>query len=250
VSIVIPAYNEATVLGETLAHVRSALEGNESAGVACEFIVCDNNSSDATAKLAREAGAQVVLEYVNQISRARNRGASVASGEWLLFLDADSYPSVELVRELWEAIQSGAVIGCGTTVRVEGGTLFNKLRMERLNPFFRLFGVSGGALLLADAEAFRALGGFCTDLYAYEDLEFSIRLKRYGWKRSKEFCVLHRHPVVTSGRKGGYGFSSMLVLFASNFAAVILFFLHFLLPASVVRAAGSRLLGYWYRRRD
>jgi glycosyltransferase involved in cell wall biosynthesis len=41
-------------------------------GWSSELIVCDNNSSDRTAGIARAAGATVVFEPVNQISRARN----------------------------------------------------------------------------------------------------------------------------------------------------------------------------------
>jgi glycosyltransferase involved in cell wall biosynthesis len=39
-------------------------------------IVVDNNSTDATAELARRGGARVVFEPVNQIARARNAGAA------------------------------------------------------------------------------------------------------------------------------------------------------------------------------
>jgi len=39
-----------------------------------ELIVCDNNSTDRTAEIARAAGAAVVFEPVNQIARARNSG--------------------------------------------------------------------------------------------------------------------------------------------------------------------------------
>ena len=55
-----------------------------------QLIVVDNNSSDATAQIARDHGATVVYEPVNQIARARNRGAEAAEGEALIFLDADS----------------------------------------------------------------------------------------------------------------------------------------------------------------
>jgi len=49
----------------------------------------------------------VVFEPHNQISRARNRGAAAATGQWLLFVDADSTPSPELLADLREAIDSG-----------------------------------------------------------------------------------------------------------------------------------------------
>lgn len=246
-SVIIPAYNEERLLPQTLGRINHALEENRERGVSWEIIVCDNNSTDSTAAIAAQAGAKIAFEPINQIARARNTGADVARGDWLLFVDADSYPGPELVAELLDVVEDGNLIGCGTTVVVEGGTLFNKLRMERLNPLYRLLNWSGGALLMCQSSAFRAIGGFSTALYAYEEIEFVIRLKRYGRGRGKRFIVLHRHPVITSGRKGEYGIFSLGILFLSNFAAVLLFGLHYILPRAVVEKLGTKLLGYWYR---
>jgi len=246
ISVIIPAFNEEKHIGTTLERIRLAFEGNDVREDSWEIIVCDNNSMDRTAEIASEMGAKIVFEPVNQISKARNRGAETAQGDWLVFIDADSIPTVELVSEVIALINTDAYIGCGTTVTVEGGTLFNKLRMERLNPLFRLFNLCGGAFLLCQAEAFHTVRGFSIELYAYEEIDFVLRLKRYGRKMGKRFTVLHRHPVVTSGRKGEYRLLSLGVLIASNFAAIVLFFLHYVLPTRVNIWLGSRLLGYWY----
>ncbi|MEM7125544.1 MAG: glycosyltransferase [Chloroflexota bacterium] len=248
-SVIIPAFNEEMYLEQTLERIKSALDENERMDLSWELIVCDNNSGDKTSEIASAFGARVIFEPINQISRARNRGASIAKGEWLLFIDADSYPEPALIAEMIDRIRSRKIIGCGTTVRVKGGTLFNKLRMERVNPFFRLFGLSGGAFLLCQADAFRAIDGFSTDLYAYEEIDFIIRLKRHGRKVGKRFAVMHQHPVVTSGRKGDVGLRSLGLLYLSNFSAVVLLLLYYLVPASLVRWLGNRLLGYWYPRR-
>src|SRR5688572_32357746 len=93
------------------------------AGWASELIVCDNNSTDRTAEIARAAGAQVVFEPVNQISRARNAGAARASGDWLLFVDADSYPDAGLFRNVVEVIRQGRCVAGGATVRVDTSNL-------------------------------------------------------------------------------------------------------------------------------
>ena len=87
-SIVIPAWNEEKLLPATLQALHSACASFSAAGISWEVIVCDNNSTDRTAEVARASGASVVFEPVNQISRARNTGAAAASGSWLLFLDA------------------------------------------------------------------------------------------------------------------------------------------------------------------
>ena len=85
ISVVVPAFNEERLLPRTLESIRLALTAFERRGWSCELIVCDNNSTDRTAELACKAGAKVVFEPVNQISRARNAGAAQrrpSSLEW------------------------------------------------------------------------------------------------------------------------------------------------------------------------
>ena len=60
------------------------------------MLVCDNNSTDHTGEIAEAAGARVVFEKHNQISRARNAPGNAAKGEWIIFIDADSKPSKTL----------------------------------------------------------------------------------------------------------------------------------------------------------
>ena len=86
VSIVVPAFNEEALLVGSLAAVRKAMRAFDHA----ELIVCDNNSTDRTAEIARGAGGTGVFVPVKLIARARNAGAAAASGDWLLFVDAES----------------------------------------------------------------------------------------------------------------------------------------------------------------
>jgi glycosyltransferase involved in cell wall biosynthesis len=97
ISIVVPAFNEEKLIERSLQSIRdaSSIFSREH-----EIIVCDNNSTDRTPELARAKGACVVFEPINQISRARNAGAAVAEGQWLVFVDADSFPSAELFAEV------------------------------------------------------------------------------------------------------------------------------------------------------
>src|SRR5438105_2366417 len=96
ISIVVPAFNEERLIGDTLRSIATAAKVFASRAWETELIVSDNNSTDRTSEIARAAGAKVVFEPVNQIGRARNRGAEAASGDWLIFVDADSHPSGEL----------------------------------------------------------------------------------------------------------------------------------------------------------
>src|SRR3954468_6813980 len=93
VSIVVPAYNEEKMLPRSLNAIRQATRAFTEIGWESKIVVCDNNSTDRTAQIAAENGAEVVFEPINQIARARNRGAAGACGEWLIFVDADSFPT-------------------------------------------------------------------------------------------------------------------------------------------------------------
>ena len=96
ISVIIPAFNEEKLLPQTLAAVAAAVGAFRERGWEHEVVVCDNNSTDRTAELARAAGATVVFEPINQIGRARDAGARVATGDWFIFIDADSWPSAAL----------------------------------------------------------------------------------------------------------------------------------------------------------
>ena len=61
ISIVVPAFNEEKVLGESLAKIKLASNAFAQIGWETELIVCDNNSSDRTAEIARLKEAKVLI---------------------------------------------------------------------------------------------------------------------------------------------------------------------------------------------
>jgi glycosyltransferase involved in cell wall biosynthesis len=199
-SVVVPAFNEERLLAGSLEGIKAAARAFDGAG-GWELIVCDNNSTDRTAEIARAAGAQVVFEPHNQISRARNRGAAAASGEWLLFVDADSTPSRELLADLREAIEGGQVLGGGSTVAADHDALSVRAVLACWNLLSRSLRWAAGAFVYCRRDAFVAAGGFSEELYAAEELDLSGRLKRLARAQGKEFRILHRHPLRTSARK-------------------------------------------------
>jgi glycosyltransferase involved in cell wall biosynthesis len=201
ISIVVPAFNEARGLPATLASIRRSSAAFDARGWAHELIVCDNNSTDATADVARSAGATVVFEPINQISRARNAGAAVATGEWLVFVDADSHPSPELFAEAADAIATGRCLAGGATVSLDGGTALGRGVVLAWNAVSRIGRLAAGSFIFCDARAFREVGGFSLDLYATEELELFKRLKRLARRTRRRIVILHRHPLVTSDRK-------------------------------------------------
>src|SRR5262245_8455818 len=203
-----------------------------------EIVVCDNNSTDATAALAREAGVRVVFEGVNQISRARNAGAREARGRLLVFVDADTHVPRELLASALEALRSGAVCGGGAAVRFGAGppdsAVAAAVRLwNRLSRWHRL---AAGSFVFVTREAFEAVGGFSEQVYASEEIWLSRAVARWGRGRALEFVILDGPPVVTSNRKVEW-FSASAVL------GSILLFLVF--PLAV---RSRRLCWLWYRR--
>jgi glycosyltransferase involved in cell wall biosynthesis len=201
ISVIIPAFNEERLLGESLAQIKSAALAFVQRGWEVELIVCDNNSTDQTAKIARLAGAMVVFEPVNQIARARNSGAAAATGDWLVFVDADSHPSTGLFDDVAAQILSGHCLAGGATLRLDENHLPAKFIIWTWNSTSRFLKLLAGSFIFCDAAAFRQLGGFSHELFAAEELEFSKRLKKLARETGKRIVVLHRHPLLTSARK-------------------------------------------------
>jgi glycosyltransferase involved in cell wall biosynthesis len=202
VSVVLPAFNEEKLLPAALAAVRDAASAFTARGWEWECVVCDNNSTDGTAAVARAGGATVVFEPVNQIGRARDAGARVATGDWLVFIDADSTPSSALFASIAERIASGRALGGGSTVALEPGTpRYARFVCGLWNLWSRLAGWAAGSCVWVQAEAFRAAGGFGTEYYAGEEVFLSRRLKTLARRSGRRFVILADHPLRTSSRK-------------------------------------------------
>jgi glycosyltransferase involved in cell wall biosynthesis len=201
VSIVVPAFNEERLLGASLARINSAAGAFQKRGWATELIVCDNNSTDKTPQIARDAGATVVFEPINQIARARNRGAEAATGDWLLFVDADSHPSAELFSDVADAIKSGRCLAGGATVRLDKRFLVADSFVLLWNLASRWRRLLAGSFIFCEAATFRKIGGFSQELFAGEELELSRRLWKAAKESGRKVVILHRHPLVTSARK-------------------------------------------------
>lgn len=201
ISVLVPAFNEAALLPRTLPVIRAAMAAFEARGWSTELVVCDNNSTDATARVAAAHGARVVFEPVNQIGRARNRAASVATGDWLVFVDADSEPPPALFADIAAAIAGGRVVAGGATVTMDDRRWWARTGVWAWNTTSRVMRWAAGSCIFVEAAAFRAVGGFDLALYASEEIALFRRLKRQARRAGRRIAILHRHPLHTSGRK-------------------------------------------------
>ena len=211
VSVVVPAFNEEAGLNESLQCIRAAMAAMHRHGWPVELIVCDNNSTDATAAIAASAGATVVFEPINQISRARNAGAARATGDWLIFVDADSHPSEALFDDVAGEIARGSLLAAGSTVRLDHSGWAVRAGVALWNWWSRIGRWAAGSFIVCDRAVFNEVGGFSLDLYAAEELELFRRLKRRARATGRRIVILHRHPIWTSDRKARlYSWREML----------------------------------------
>lgn len=141
-SIVIPAYNESARIGRTLerilAHVR---ERNWNA----EFVVVNDGSTDGTAALVREIASQVGNLVLIENPGNRGKGYSVrngmlhASGEIVLFSDADLSSPIEEADKLFAALEAGADVAIGSRwLRAELQTERQPLHRQLFGRIFNL----------------------------------------------------------------------------------------------------------------
>jgi glycosyltransferase involved in cell wall biosynthesis len=191
-SFIVPAYNEAILIEDTLQHIA---EATRSLNIPCEIIVVDDDSTDATAAVAAKHGAKVIPVRCRQISAVRNAGAQNAQGKWLIFVDADTRVATATVTAAVAALMAGAA-GGGCNVRFDGPLpLYARLLIGTVGPLYRAFGLAAGCFVFCSRQAFQAVGGFDETVYAAEEVILSRALRKQG-----QFVILREH-VVTSGRK-------------------------------------------------
>lgn len=234
-AIIIPAYNEEALLPAT---IRAARKAMSEIGEAGELIVVDNNSTDATAAVAANSGAdRVVFEPHNQIARARNAGAEETTAEQLVFVDADTQVRGETLRKALANLDSGKFAAGGARLVMDQpvipivGWLTNN--WNRIGAIFRY---AAGSFFYCRRDAFEAGGGFDETVYAGEEVWLARRIKKWAKKQKLGFCVIQDPPVLTSGRKSDW-FSTWD--FVRQLAVI------FLIPGAT---RSRRMCRVWYDR--
>ena len=192
ISFIIPAHNEARLLGATLKALHEAVAA---LALKHEVIVVDDASTDDTAEIARNQGARVLQVEHRHIAATRNAGAQAALGHGLVFVDADTLINADVLRAAIEALRTGAV-GGGAAVRLQAPVRWHeRLGVSLFVWIFRITRIAPGCFIFCSATAFHAAGGFDQAYYAAEDIALSRALARQG-----RFVILHE-SVHTSARK-------------------------------------------------
>ena len=187
ISIITPTYNAGNTLAETLRSVEGQM--NE----CTEHLLIDACSSDGTLETSRAFGwLNVTSEPDQGIYDGMNKGAALASGEWLLFLQADDWLPEGALEAYRHAItiHSDADMICGSSKAIKevDGTWRPVWFVE--NDLHKRLTVENVALgepminaRLIRKECFQRLGGFSTGYSLASDRDFLIRAALQGTKQ-------------------------------------------------------------------
>lgn len=229
ISFIIPAHDEARLIGATLASITAAADA---LGLAYEIIVVDDASGDGTAAVADRLGARVIRVEYRHIAAARNAGARAAQGARFIFVDADTQVDAPLIRAALRALDEGAA-GGGCTVRLHGPLAWHeRVAASVAVAALRLARIAPGCFQFCTRTAFEAVGGYDERWFAAEDIVMSRALARVGR------FVLLRDAVHTSSRK--------LRTFSLREHGRL--FWHFLRHGRVILHSRERL-ALWYEKR-
>lgn len=186
VTVIVPAYNEAESVGDT---IRSVLA--QTLPVA-ELIVIDDCSTDATAEAARRAGARVVRPPKNTGSKAgaQTFALDLVCTEFTLALDADTVLAPDAIERLLPALDDPTVAAaCGFVLPRYVSTIWERGRYIEylfafgfLKPIQDVYGkpmIASGCFSVYRTKVLKALGGWSTRTLA-EDMDLTWSMYQAG----------------------------------------------------------------------
>lgn len=177
ISIVIPSYNQEKYL-------RQAIESALNQTIKCEVIVIDDGSTDNSLLIAQEYSVKLISQVNKGLASARNTGIMNATGEYILFLDADDMLMPNCAETL---LNTGKEIICPSLkcfgVSQETIILMDNPRLEDFRSGNRV-----GYCGLIKKSILQEIGGYSPRmLHGYEDLHLWMNLLHKGYE-------IHTYP--------------------------------------------------------
>lgn len=208
ISIIIPTYNEAKTIASLLNYLQS---NSNSKGI--EIIVSDSGSIDNTIEIAKLHGANAFLSPQKGRATQMNYGATLAKGEVLYFVHADTFPPTTFIDDINKAINSGFQFG-------RYRTRFNSNRLIlKINAFFTRFDLfvcyGGDQTLFINKELFNSIGGFNSTMRIMEDYDIVARAKL-----NAKYKIIEKDAII-SARK--YDTNSWFKVQFANYTIVKMF---------------------------
>ena len=199
VSVVIPAYNRASIVPRAIASVLAQTYQD------WELIVVDDGSRDKTREAVEkfsDARIRLVRHQQNAgQSAARNTGIQAARGKYIAFLDSDDEWLPEKLARDVEAFEAGGdqvgLVYCGKKLVGADGQLL-KVRMPTLQGDVHASLLQGDFIGSCSRVAVRRrvlepLGGFDESLCSYEDWDLWLRVAKVSTVALVPDCLVIRH---------------------------------------------------------
>ena len=210
ISIIIPAYNAAEFMGETLDSVFAQTYKN------WEVIVVNDGSSD-TARLEqvlkRYPSKLIYIKQENQgAAVARNSGLRAANGEFVAFLDADDRWVSEFLEKQLDLLKRSNADLVFADALLFGDSQFDGRTFMQLNPLTgevtaeNLLALKATVLtstVLARKAVILDVGLFDVSLRRGQDFDLWLRLAKAGARFANTREVLAHHRIVEGGLSGG-----------------------------------------------
>lgn len=179
VSFVIPVRNDATRLHRCL----SSIVRNEYPRELIEIIVVDNDSTDGSARAARQFSAIVLKSSEGSVAALRNKGARAALGSIIAFVDSDHEIDRSWIETAVDVLAAPDVAATGAPYLTQPGPNWVQQQYDglRARPLRRedVEWLGSGNFAVKRA-AFERIGGFDASLTACEDVDFCNRLVQSG----------------------------------------------------------------------
>jgi rSAM/selenodomain-associated transferase 2 len=172
-SIIIPTYEEEKFIGSTL-------DSLQKQDVSHEVIVVDAGSKDQTVALSRVRGVTVISSPVRCRSDQMNLGARESSGNFLLFLHADTILSPGAFRAILQAFQNSECVGGAFSRRYDSSSRLLRMSCRWADLRGAWLGwFLGDSGIFIRRGIFESLGGY-REIKQFEDLDLSIRMRQWG----------------------------------------------------------------------
>jgi GT2 family glycosyltransferase len=160
----------------------------KSSGVACETILVDNASTDGTAEMVaqRFTSVRVLPQKKNLGPCSKNAGLPHARGEFVVFLDDDSYPTPESLGNMIRHFRADPSLGAA---------VFDAILPDGSRECSAYPSVFIGCGVGFRREVLQAVGGLPDDFFMQaEEYDLSLRILNAGWRieRFLDLRVMHR----------------------------------------------------------
>ena len=184
ISIIIPCKNESGVVENLLDSLARQTRPAD------EVIVVDSNCTDDTIARAKTYTKKLPLKTAaaTQVgpAHARNRGASKATGDMLIFADADLIFPEYFLQEFEKQINKKHLQAGSFIQRMRSNKFGIRAGAYLMNAYARLMQYTpwpiGFGCLYAAREVFDAVNGFDTSLYIMEDYDLILKAKRAKYR--------------------------------------------------------------------